>query len=121
MKNNQPVLANALNRIIKHIKDGMNQTADDTIELIDGEISSKFPPASAPGEPPHMRSGELKASNRSEVDSVENKVTIKVSNTSSYAGYLEFGTEKMAPRPFFRPAMDEVPAIVKKNLTYHKT
>jgi len=43
-----------------------------------------------------------------------------VYSTSGYGGYLETGTVKMAPRPYFRPALDhhigKLPKRIKENL-----
>jgi len=43
-----------------------------------------------------------------------------VYSTSGYGGYLETGTVKMAPRPYFKPALDKnahkLPAGIKAEL-----
>ena len=59
--------------------------------------------ASAPGEPPAVRSGNLRGSLVDGVSSESSKfltVTIKTETGVKYAGYLEHGTKKMAARPY---------------------
>ncbi len=40
-------------------------------------------------------------------------------STSGYGGYLETGTVKMAPRPYFRPALDLHIRKLPKNIKTH--
>lgn len=63
--------------------------------------------ASAPGEPPKSDSGNLVAHIRG---FVEDRVTAVLEAATAYAKALEFGTRKMAARPF----MDRAAAIVLK-------
>lgn len=62
-----------------------------------------------------VRSGFLRSRNK--VDIKQNSVVL--SNDSHYAGFLEYGTRKMRPYPFMRPAannhLHEIRAIVIKN------
>lgn len=52
--------------------------------------------ASAPGESPANRTGRLARSGDYKVRSYQEMV---VGETAEYAGFLEYGTRKMAPRP----------------------
>lgn len=67
--------------------------------------------ASAPGEPPAMRTGNLRMSWRpqSASERIGNTVTIKPAITTEvkYAPYLEEGTDRMAPRPFEEPIIEK--------------
>lgn len=59
--------------------------------------------ASAPGEPPASNTGRL-------VNSIETKydaqaLTGEVNTSVEYGMLLEYGTQKMEPRPFLRPAI----------------
>jgi hypothetical protein len=67
--------------------------------------------ASAPGEPPAMRTGNLSMSWRpqSASERIGNTVTIKPAITTEvkYAPYLEEGTDRMAPRPFKDPIIEK--------------
>jgi HK97 gp10 family phage protein len=69
--------------------------------------SGNYPPASSPGNPPAVRSGELDASVIAipEESLSSGGVTVKVTALAAHASYLEFGTRYMAARPFLRPAI----------------
>lgn len=61
--------------------------------------------ASAPGDPPASDTGRLMGSIQSGMvgDGFRNEVTA----ATEYARWLEFGTLKMAARPFMKPAIDQ--------------
>ncbi len=63
---------------------------------------------SAPGEPPARVSGELMDSVAYEVADTGKGVSVMVGAAASYALALEYGTRRMAPRPFLRPALAEM-------------
>lgn len=85
-------------------------------------FSSSTYRASAPGEPPAVRSGRLRQSWRALVDSEKNGKNLRIKpaiNTDViYAPILEKGTGHMAPRPFEEPiverAKDEIVKIYKE-------
>lgn len=67
--------------------------------------------SSAPGEPPASASGnDLDKSIYSKKISKRNAnpAIAEFGSTSPYARALEYGTEKMAPRPFMRPAAEKL-------------
>lgn len=70
---------------------------------------------SAPGSPPGVDTGNLKGSIK--VGEVTADHAILEAN-ADYAGYLEFGTRRMAARPFMRPAvldhMDETQEVMTR-------
>lgn len=72
--------------------------------------------ASAPGESPATDTGALVRSIR--VDHQPGSGVADVVAAARYAAFLEFGTRKMAARPFLRPAAEKVktqlPDLVKK-------
>jgi hypothetical protein len=90
--------------ISRAVVDGMERASDEIIEDIKQRISTAYPPASKPGEPPHRRTGNLLASNDSFVTSDVGglEVTMTLSNSAFYAGFLRDGTSKMAARDFFQ-------------------
>ena len=87
------------------------------VVVIQGMISR--PQRSLPGEPPGTDTGGLILSYRYEVGTdTAGRVTVLVGSDEStvqpvpdgerviYAGWLEFGTSKMEPRPHMRPAAE---------------
>ena len=61
--------------------------------------------ASQPGEPPAVDTGFLR--NSIVVDEPVTPELATISAGAEYAEYLEFGTTKMAARPYMRPAIDQ--------------
>ena len=67
--------------------------------------------SSAPGEPPSSAAGnDLDKSIYSKKISKRNSnpAIAEFGSTSPYAAALEYGTERMAPRPFMRPAAEKL-------------
>lgn len=65
---------------------------------------------SMPGNPPAVDTGNLKNTIRYDVYKNEKEVYGVVGTTQKdpdYGNYLEFGTSKMAPRPWLKPAMQK--------------
>ena len=68
--------------------------------------------ASAPGEAPANDTGTLVRG--IEVRKGQEDFTYEVHSIADYAGYLEYGTSRMAPRPYLQPAAKKAePDIVK--------
>lgn len=82
--------------------------------ITQGEVSGKFHVPSKPGEPPNEDTGILRTN--IEVHQVA-PLRVQVSSNAPYAAALEFGTSKMAERPYMRPATErkrkEVVALVE--------
>lgn len=75
----------------------------------------KYHIASAPGQPPAVDTGRLRASITHEVRKESNQIIGLVGTNVEYAPHLEFGTNKMAARPFLRPALyNNVPEIKRQ-------
>ena len=73
--------------------------------------------ASAPGEPPATDTGVLVNSIAGDVSKTANGVVQGyVRAGAGYAGYLEFGTRKMAARPFLFPAVERNRAAIQQFL-----
>lgn len=69
-----------------------------------GSVSGAGHVPSAPGEPPNRDTGEL----QSKLKNVETgPLTAEVRSEAGYASALEFGTSKVAARPYMRPARDK--------------
>lgn len=76
--------------------------------------------ASAPGEPPANMLGILANSFKVNVTQTGTLITASITNTAPYAKFLEFGTRKMAARPFMRPAYantkNDMVAVIKAEI-----
>lgn len=74
--------------------------------------------ASAPGEAPANDTGRLVNSITSRFNSVKGGEAFVYipDSTVKYAKWLEFGTHKIAPRPFFFPAFEKSKAWIKDRL-----
>jgi len=66
---------------------------------------------SAPHEPPAVDTGYLKSSI---VTSLKNTKTAILRVGAEYGIYLEYGTEKMQPRPFVLPAIEATARQIEK-------
>ena len=74
------------------------------ISITRGAISGKGHVPSKPGEPPNQDTGVL-ASN---IETTQpGPLVVHVSSNAPYSAPLEFGTSKMAARPFMVPARDK--------------
>ena len=62
--------------------------------------------ASAPGESPASDKGRLASSINTQEVSGSRKLAFEVQTSLKYSTSLEFGTSKMAPRPFMLPALE---------------
>lgn len=69
--------------------------------------------ASAPGEAPANKTGNLSRTNYYKVQSAQE---LEVGETAEYAGYLEDGTTKMRPRPHIIKAIDNMERNIKRRL-----
>lgn len=80
-----------------------------------GSVSGKNHVPSRPGEPPNNDTGVL--ANNIETNQVA-PLVVEVSSNAPYAAALEFGSSKMAARPYMAPARDakkrEVVALITK-------
>lgn len=76
-----------------------------------GSISGKSHVPSAPGEPPNRDTGVLQA--HIETANPE-PLTATVTSSAPYAAALEYGTSRMAARPYMRPARDKVLSEINK-------
>ena len=85
------------------------------LSITQGAVSGKNHVPSKPGEPPNQDTGRL----GDNIETVQKmQLLVEVSSNAPYSADLEFGTSKMAARPFMRPARDkkraEVVALVER-------
>lgn len=77
-----------------------------------GSTSGKNHVPSEPGEPPNRDTGHLQA----HIEASNPKPLVgRVTSSAGYAAALEFGTSKMAARPYMRVARDSKREAVQKN------
>lgn len=79
--------------------------AEAQISISEGAVSGKNHVPSLPGQPPNYDTGHL-------ADNIKNiktgPLSAEVSSNAEYAADLEFGTSKMAARPYMAPAAAKV-------------
>jgi hypothetical protein len=69
-------------------------------------LSTPGPEPSAPGEYPHMQTGDLRGSYRYDLGHDGLGSYVDIGTDIEYAPLLEYGTSIMAARPHFRPAIE---------------
>lgn len=78
--------------------------------------------ASAPGEPPARRTGNLRLNWNGTVESSSTgsglRVTAVLESQERYSTYLENGTRRMAPRPFKQPISEKAMPEIER--VYHE-
>lgn len=91
--------------LVRNTADVTNEAAQDMEKDIRSNWSKSSP--SAPGQPPAVVTGALDASVMAvpEQSLSTGKVTATVQVRDKKARHLEYGTRKMAARPFLRPAI----------------
>ena len=77
--------------------------AEASVSITRGSVSGKNHVPSAPGEPPNNDTGVLI---RNIEVTQKAPLVVEVSSNAPYAAALEYGTSKMAARPYMRPARD---------------
>jgi hypothetical protein len=75
--------------------------------------------ASAPGEPPAARTGRLRQSFFMTIIPHEDYWTLRIFTNVTYADDLEYGTERMAPRPFIVPALERAKPQIEEEYVLH--
>ena len=93
-----------LRRMITGTPEQLNRAVLAAAIDVNSEIVLSFGTSpSAPGDPPGVDTGALRASMKAEKG--DQDMTAIVYAGVEYAPYLEFGTERMAARPFFTPVL----------------
>ena len=106
----------------------VNALRNAELDVLKGQRSGKVYPkahtkhatytASAPGEPPARRTGALRLHWNGEVKSEQSgkktTVTAVLESQESYAGILENGSPKMAPRPFVDRIKEQAKPEIEK-------
>lgn len=109
MATNTQELAKALRRGLREVKDELPDAAEPMLRDFKTVVSTPFPPQSAPGSEPHLRTGGYRAGLA--VRTAGNVITFFARGFSNnLAIWLEFGTRKMAPRVHWRKHLPRIAA-----------
>lgn len=108
-----PGMINAVGKALFHGGEIIQTEAQ--ISITTGAVSGKNHVPSAPGQPPNQDTGVLAGNIRTTQTA---PLVVEVSSSAPYAAHLEFGTSRMAARPYMAPARDkkrsEVTRIVRE-------
>lgn len=87
----------------KELTERLGKAAQHLVRELKSTVSKGYsPPPSRPGEPPHVDTGEL----RDSIDwQFSGPDSIRITE-AAHGDLLEFGTAKMAARPWLRPTLE---------------
>ena len=83
-------------------------------------VSTPYPPASLPGNPPHRRTGRFRRGINATVTAVSRtlhgaiQIRGRVSSRAPYGKFLEFGTRRMRARPWAKIVLKGIGAAMRK-------
>lgn len=101
-KDSPKVLEGIAIKLVNEIKRKLSQPGSGAIYRRGGVTHQ----ASAPGEPPAVDRGRLRASYTWQAGGEGKGSYVDIGTNTVYAPMLEYGTSRMAPRPHFRPAIE---------------
>ncbi len=115
-------------QVVSRATRALNALRNAELEVLKGQRSGrvyrKYPfksayRASAPGEPPARRTGALRLHWNGRVETAAAKsgvtnVSIVLESETPYAGYLEHGTTRTAPRPFHDRIVEKAKPEIEK-------
>lgn len=106
-------------KVRSDIQESMAKTERDMSKTYFTNNKTKAHHPSLPGNPPAPDTGNLRNSIRYEVHSEGSEIYGVVGSTQKdpdYAVFTEYGTNKMAPRPWLRPAMQKNNEWIRKSI-----
>lgn len=111
----------------KRMLEAVQAVRTQTLETLSGNRSgrtyrvpgtSRYYTASAPGQPPAQATGQLRQSVKTAIEGEGRKIIGMVGTDLPYGKMLEFGTRKMAARPWLRPSweksLDKIKSILSR-------
>ena len=110
----------------ERMEEAINEVRNETLETLSGNRSGRtyYVPgthktytASAPGEPPAVATGHLRQNIDKGVELEDTQVVGYVGTKDDYGPMLEFGTKKMAPRPWLRISFEKSETKIKQIFT----
>lgn len=96
---------NVFEKIAAVMQERVTAAGNHVAEEMTRRVSTPGPPRSEPFNPPHVDRGKLHKGISSEETRTGNTIRARVVIDVPYAGYLEFGTSRMQPRPFIAPTI----------------
>jgi len=112
--NEKKALNDCALKVERYVKESMTNTQTDLGVSYQRGSNSHHP--SVPGNPPAVDTGRLRASITHRIVD-ESPAAAYVGTNLDYAYDLEFGTSKMAPRPFLQPAIDANEVWIRNKLS----
>lgn len=106
-------------KVRSDIQESMAKTERDMSKTYFTNNKTKAHHPSLPGNPPAPDTGNLRNSIRYEVHGEGSEIYGVVGSTQKdpdYAVFTEYGTNKMAPRPWLRPAMQKNNEWIRKSI-----
>lgn len=94
---------------------GQRIELDAEISITEGSVSGKGHVPSLPGQPPNADTRHLDTNIETRIES-RYPPTVTVESLAEYSAALEYGTSRMAERPFMRPALEKNRALVKRGV-----
>lgn len=107
-------------KVRSDIQDGMAHTPRDSSKTYYTNNKTTPHHPSLPGNPPAPDTGNLRESIRYEIHGEGKEIYGVVGSTQKdpdYAVYTEYGTSKMKPRPWLRPAMNKNNEWIRKSIS----
>lgn len=93
-------------RVRNAVADALDDLGRRLVWRVRRALNIPYPPASDPGNPPHRRTGLLRDSIFTTVNRHQLVLHLRVDEETFYWKFLEYGTIKMAPRPFLGVTLD---------------
>jgi len=107
----------------ERIKEAANAVRNEAVKTLSGSRSGRryrVPgtrrtyTASAPGEPPAVRLGQLRSSVRFKITKSKKQIKAQVGTPLRYGAMLERGTRTTAPRPWLKPSFRQAKSEVER-------
>ena len=100
----------------KRMAKAVNEVRNVVLETLSGSRTGrrykipgtqKFYTASSPGEPPAQATGRLRQSIKTSIQSEGKVIVGRIGTDLDYGKTLEFGDDKVAPRPWLHPSFEK--------------
>lgn len=106
------LMAEAVNEVRNTVLETLSGTRSGRTYKVPG--TSRTYTASRPGEPPAQATGRLRQSIKTDIRGEGKKVIGSIGTDLEYAKGLEFGTHRVAARPFLKPSFEKAVPKIKQ-------